>query len=247
MKAMIFAAGVGSRLKPLTNSLPKALIPVNNRPMLEWVILRLRKFGIKDIIINVHHFAEQIINFLNSKNHFNLNIELSHEKILLDTGGGLKKAEWFFKGEKDILVHNTDILSDIDLQRLFVEHTSSQADATLCVRERKTSRYLLFDAEGKLCGWRSTQKNETIWVKEIVKTYDEWSFNGIHIISKNLLNKLKADVIYPIIPEYLRLAKDHKINAFNTTECRWIDLGSVENIKNISNTFNEKYFYELTI
>ena len=215
--------------------------------MLEWVILRLGKFGINDIIINVHHYAEQIINFLNSKNHFDINIEVSYEKILLDTGGGLKKAEWFFEGEKDILVHNTDILSDIDLHKLYIEHTSSAADATLCVRKRKTGRYLLFDNKGQLLGWRSTQKNETIWVEKKVKTYDEWSFNGIHIISKNLLNKLKAEVIYPIIPEYLRLAKDHKINAFNTTEYRWLDLGKVENIRNLNYTFDDQYFYELTI
>lgn len=244
---MIFAAGVGSRLKPFTDSVPKALIPVNNRPMLEWVILRLRKFGINDIIINVHHYAEQIINFLNSKNHFDINIEVSYETILLDTGGGLKKAEWFFEGEKDILVHNTDILSDIDLHGLFVQHTSSEADATLCVRERKTSRYLLFDAKGKLCGWRSTQKNQTIWVESKVKTYEELSFNGIHIISRNLLNKLKAEITYPIIPEYLRLAKDHKINAFNTTGYRWMDLGKFENIANVNHTFDNQYFYELTI
>ena len=247
MKAMIFAAGLGTRLKPLTNSMPKALIPVNNRPMIEWLILRLIKYDIKNIIINVHHHADQIIDFLRSKNHFNINIEISHELKLLDTGGGLKKAEWFFEGEKDILIHNADAFSDIDIYKFYLEHIKNEADATLCVRKRKTRRYLLFDKKGQLVGWKSKAENRTIWVNKKIDPVDEFSFNGIHIISGKLIHKLKAENIYPIIPEYLRLARSHKINAFNTSAYNWMDLGTIKNIKDINNTFDQKYFENLTI
>lgn len=247
MKAMIFAAGLGTRLKPLTNSIPKALVPVNNRPMIEWLILRLIKFNITNIIINVHHYADQLINFLISKDHYNINIQISHEVELLDTGGGLKNAEWFFDGEEDILIHNTDILSNIDFEALYLEHIKNNADATLCVRKRRTNRYLLFDNRNLLVGWRSKAEKKTIWVDKTIEPVNEFSFNGIHIVSGKLLSKLKAEKVYPIIPEYLRLAKSHKISAFNTSVYKWQDLGTIENIKNIDNMFNQKYFDKLTI
>ena len=247
MKAMIFAAGLGTRLKPLTNSKPKALIPINNKPMLEWLILRLKKYDIKNIIVNVHHHADQIIQFLRSKDNFNINIEISHEINLLETGGGLKKAEWFFEGEKDILIHNSDILSDINFSKIYLEHSIKNSDATLCVSKRKTSRYLLFDSNGQLCGWKSTHENKTLWVDKPVDQVDEFAFNGIHLISKKVLKKFKAESKYPIIPEYLRLAKDNKICALNTSEYSWTDLGNVENVKKVSKQFNKRYFSNLTI
>ena len=247
MKAMIFAAGLGTRLRPLTNSKPKALIPINNKSMLEWLILRLKKYDIKNIIINVHHHADQIIHFLRSNENFNINIEISHETNLLETGGGLKKAEWFFEGEKDILIHNSDILSDIDFSQLYLEHSINNSDATLCASIRKSNRYLLFDSANQLCGWKSTSENKTLWVDKPADPAYELAFNGIHIISGKLLKKFKAENKYPIIPEYLRLAKDYKICAFNTLEYKCIDLGKTENIKNVSKYFNEKYFSNLII
>ena len=244
---MIFAAGLGTRLKPLTESKPKALVEVNNKPMLEWVILRLIKFDIKSIIINVHHFADQVIDFLRSRENFNIHIEISFEKSLLDTGGGLKKAEWFFEGEKDFLVHNCDVLSDIDLEKFYLQHKTRNAAASLCVSKRKTSRYLLFNTEGHLCGWKSIRDNKTLWTAEAVNPVDELSFNGIHIISGKLLKKFKAAAKYPIIYEYLRLAKENRICAFNTSEYNWADLGRAENIESIHKDFNRNYFSYLTI
>jgi len=244
---MIFAAGLGTRLKPLTDSKPKALVTVNNRPMLEWVILRLIKYDIKNIIINVHHFAEQIIDFLRSRENFNIQIEISHESNLLDTGGGLKKAEWFFEGEKDILVHNCDVFSDVDLKNIYLEHVSKDAAATLCVSKRQTSRYLLFNSDGTLCGWKSLRENKTLWAKNAVKKTDAFSFNGIHLLSGKLLKKFKAVDKYPIIPEYLRLAGENRICAYDASGDHWADLGKAENIENIHKKFNREYFSYLTI
>jgi len=247
MKAMIFAAGLGTRLESLTRSRPKALVPVYERPMLEWVILKLIKFDITHIIVNVHHYAEQVIDFLRSKNNFNINIEISHEINLLDTGGGLKKAQWFFEGEKDILIHNCDILSDIDLKKMYLEHSLNNTDATLCVSQRQTSRYLLFDNNSRLCGWKSLKEDKTLWASEVIDPVQSFSFNGIHIVSLNLLKKFKATDNYPIIPEYLRLAKDNKICAFEASGYHWVDLGRPENLKNVGKKFNKKYFSSLTI
>lgn len=244
---MIFAAGLGTRLKPLTNSIPKALVLINKRPMLEWLILRLIQFNIKNIIINVHHYADQIINFLRSKNNFNINIEISHEIQLLDTGGGLKKAEWFFEGEKEILIHNCDVLSDIDFYKLYLNHIESEAHATLCVRKRKTNRYLLFDASNQLAGWRMKNENRDIWVSDERKKVQELSFNGIHIISTKLINKLSPENVYPIIPEYLRLAKTYKIKAFNTSQYKWADAGNKKDLDEINKQFNNEYFNGLTV
>jgi N-acetyl-alpha-D-muramate 1-phosphate uridylyltransferase len=247
MKAMIFAAGLGTRLKPLTISRPKALIPVHGKPMLEWVILKLKKNNIEDIIINVHHYPGQVIDFLKSKDNFNINIEISHEHDLLDTGGGLKKAGWFFENEKDILIHNTDILSDIDLSAMYQQHTRNNADATLCVSQRPSSRYLLSDSSGYLCGWQSIKTAETLWVEKPVKNVRQFAFNGIHIISEKFIKKFKAESNYPIIPEYLRLAKDHKICFYDASQSRWLDLGKNKNLKRADKLFNDKYFSELTI
>lgn len=247
MKAMIFAAGLGKRLKPYTDSKPKALVEVYKKPMLEWVILRLKQFGISKIIINVHHFSDQIINFLNSKNNFGIHIEISQEDELLDTGGGLKNAFWFFRDEDDILVHNTDILSDIDLNQLYVYHKKNKSDATLCIRSRKTNRFLLFKDDNQLCGWTSKKEKKTLWVNEPQKQYHELSFCGIHIISSSLLKNLSFQKIFPIIPEYLRFARDHKIQGFRSDNFTWLDLGKKENIDSAQSLFAEEYFSNLLI
>ena len=152
MKAMIFAAGLGTRLKPLTDHLPKALVPVAGKPMLEHVILKLKAAGFTEIVINIHHFGEQIIGFLQANQHFGLTIHISDEREqLLDTGGGIQKASTFFQGNEPFLVHNVDILSDTDLKTLYDYHVQSGNDATLLASQRKTSRYLLFDDTDRLC------------------------------------------------------------------------------------------------
>jgi len=155
MKAMIFAAGLGSRLKPLTDTMPKALVPVAGRPMLEHVILKLKAFGFTEIVINIHHFGEQILEFLKVNDNFGLTIHISDERdVLLDTGGGIRKASSFFENsDEPFLVHNVDILSNVDLKELYDYHLQTDGLATLLVSQRKTSRYLLLDAEKRLCGW----------------------------------------------------------------------------------------------
>ncbi len=245
MKALVFAAGLGTRLKPLTNSMPKALVPIYNRPILEWVILRLIKFGIKEIIVNVHHFADQIIDFLNSKNHFGIKIEISHEEELLDTGGGLKKASWFFENEKDFLIHNADILSNIDLKQMYVHHINVKADATLAIRRRRTNRYLLFNDKGQLCGWRAKKENKTLWVKKAENKIDELSFCGIHIFSTKLLAELNSANKFPIINEYLKLASHYTVYGFDTEAFNWLDLGRKENLKEVEKIFIQPYFEEI--
>ena len=161
MKALIFAAGLGTRLKPLTDTMPKALVPIDGKPLLEHVILKLKAAGFNQIIVNVHHFPDQIIDFLKSKNNFDLRIEVSDERDkLLDTGGGVKKAKWFFDDGKPFLVHNVDILSNIDLQSLYQQHLETSPLATLVVSEHDTFRYFLFDKEARLKGWINEKTGE---------------------------------------------------------------------------------------
>src|SRR5690606_32019928 len=154
MKAMIFAAGMGTRLKPLTDTIPKALVPVGGKPLLQHIIEKLKRFGFNEIIINIHHFGQQIIDFVQENNSFDIRIEFSDEREqLLDTGGGIKKAAWFFDDNKPFLVHNVDILSNIDLQELYHFHLKNNTIATLLCSIRQTSRYLLFDTDNHLRGW----------------------------------------------------------------------------------------------
>ena len=159
MKAMVLAAGLGTRLRPLTDDRPKALVEVAGRTLLEITLARLRSFGIREVMVNVHHFADLVIEHLKAHHDFGMRIEVSREDALLDTGGGLKKAAWFFledaHREEPFIVHNVDVLSTIDLQRMVQVHTRNQALATLAVQDRETSRYLLFDAQHQLCGRRT--------------------------------------------------------------------------------------------
>ncbi|MDR2853752.1 MAG: NTP transferase domain-containing protein, partial [Prevotellaceae bacterium] len=153
-KALIFAAGLGTRLQPFTNTMPKALVPIGGKPLLEHIILKLKHSGFDEIIINIHHFGEQIIDFLQNKNHFGIRIEISDERdILLNTGGGIRKTQWFFNDNAPFLVHNVDILSNIDLRNLYDNHLKNSALATLAVSERATQRYFLFDTQNTLHGW----------------------------------------------------------------------------------------------
>src|SRR5713101_3379405 len=163
MKAMILAAGLGMRLRPLTDHRPKALVEIAGRTLLEITLARLRAFGISDVIINVHHFADMVMEYLKTNNNFGMRITISREEVLLDTGGGLKKAAYFFGDdssslEEPFILHNVDVISTIDLQRMVQLHTENQALATLAVQDRETSRYLLFDNASELCGRRSERE-----------------------------------------------------------------------------------------
>ena len=164
MKAMVLAAGLGTRLRPLTDDRPKALVEIDGRTLLEIALERLRTFGVTDVIVNVHHFADMIVEYLAARQNFGMHIEISREDVLLDTGGGLKKAAWFFLEDMDdepFLLHNVDVLSNIDLARMVQFHNEHDALATLAVQERQSSRYLLFDEQGQLCGRRFERENRT--------------------------------------------------------------------------------------
>lgn len=196
MKAMIFAAGLGTRLRPLTDHTPKALVSVAGKPMLERVILRLKEAGFNDITVNIHHFGEQIIEFLRANNDFGITIHLSDERdMLLDTGGGIKKARPFLDGNEPFLVHNADILSDINLAELYRHHRESNAETTLLVSQRQTSRYLLLDDANRLHGWinKSTGETKPEGFSFQERQYKEMAFGGIHVISLPFSAIWKAD------------------------------------------------------
>jgi len=179
MKAMIFAAGLGTRLKPLTDSMPKALVPIGGKPLLQHIIEKLSNAGFKEIVINVHHFPEQIIRFLRDNDNFGLHIEVSDESDkLLDTGGGIRKASAFLKGDTPFLVHNVDILSNADLGKLYDSHTRQEEMATLLVSQRKTSRYLLFDEQYMLKGWINDSTDE---VKSPYPVSHRKNTGGLHL------------------------------------------------------------------
>ncbi|MFH1319300.1 MAG: nucleotidyltransferase family protein [Bacteroidota bacterium] len=239
MKAIIFAAGLGTRLSPLTDKKPKALIEINGIPLLEIVIERLKFSGIRDMIINVHHFAGMIIDFLNKKENFWINISVSDESdLLLDTGGGLKKASWFFDDNKPFLAHNVDILSNIDLNRLYEAHCRSDALATLVVRKRKTSRYFLFDKKMTLCGWKNTTTNEVKYIKSSGSDLTPLAFSGIQIIDPSIFDLLDEGV-FSITGTYLDLAKDHKIQAFADDSTLWMDLGKKQDLDEAGRVIDE--------
>ena len=230
MKAMILAAGLGTRLRPLTDHRPKALVEVAGRPLLEITLSRLRAFGIRDVIINVHHFADVIVNYLQSNGNFGMNIAISREDVLLDTGGALKKAAHFLAGESDgdmpFLLHNVDVLSSIDLRRMTEFHTHNKALATLAVQNRETSRYLLFDERDRLCGRRYGSGGTTEMVRAAQQP-QPLAFSGIHVIATRFLGMMTEAGAFSIITSYLRLAaQNENIIAFRADDNYWRDLGN---------------------
>lgn len=232
---MVLAAGLGTRLRPLTDDRPKALVQVAGRTLLETTLARLRSFGVSEAIVNVHHFAEMVEEYLKSHDNFGMRIEISREDELLDTGGGLKKAGWFFlegsSADEPFVLHNVDVISSIDLRRMVKFHRSSGALATLAVQNRQTSRYVLFDDEGQLCG-RSTGHDGAIEWARRTKHFQARAFAGIHVISPRLLRKLSEEGAFSIIAAYLRLAgAEEKIVRFRADEYYWQDLGKIESLK----------------
>jgi NDP-sugar pyrophosphorylase family protein len=231
MRAMILAAGLGTRLRPLTNDRPKALVEVAGRTLLEITLARLRGFGIREVIVNVHHFADLIAECLKNNSSFGMRIEISREDVLLDTGGGLKKAGWFFLEEPDepFLLHNVDVISTIDLGHMLESHQQTGALATLAVQERESSRQLLFDENDQLCG-RQMRDHEP----EIARTSKHShprAFSGIHVISPRLLPMMTETGVFSIIETYLRLAgQGERIASFPANKYYWRDLGKPENV-----------------
>ena len=225
MKAMILAAGLGTRLRPPTEHKPKALVEINGITLLEHLIRRFKASGINEIIINAHHFSDQIIDFIEQNNHFDIRIEISIEKDLLDTGGGLKRAAWFFDDNEPFIMQNVDVITDLDYQDIYEAHLQSGALATLAVRKRETSRYLLFDHSNLLCGWENTQDKEKIIVRSS-EPLDQWSFMGIHVLSPKITEFFGTESAFSIIHKYLELAKTGvPIYGFPADSCQWMDVG----------------------
>ena len=242
MKAMVLAAGLGTRLRPLTDDRPKALVEVGGRTLLEIALARLRTFGIREVIVNVHHFADKVISFLKAHDNFGMRIEVSREDVLLDTGGGLKKAGWFFledSGAEPFVLHNVDVVSTIDLQRMVAFHSETQALATLAVQQRDSSRQLIFDENLQLCGRRIGKDQKATMVREAKET-QELAFSGIHIISPRLIMLMKEEGIFSIIDCYLRLAGGgEKIPAFRADEYYWRDLGKAADLQQAARDFEQ--------
>lgn len=228
---MIFAAGLGTRLKPFTNTKPKALAELNGRTLLEINIKRLQAFGFNDMVVNVHHFSSQVIEFLKSNNNFGANIYISDETdFLLDTGGGLKKAAHFFQNDESILVHNVDVVSSIDLQYLHKKHTENNSLATLACMERKSTREFLIDSNNELCGWRNNQTGEIKESKLPSGFLKPIAFTGIHVINSELIKKITEEGAFSITNVYLRLAKENSIKVEVFKDITWFDLGTPEQL-----------------
>lgn len=235
MKAMVLAAGLGTRLQPLTDDRPKALVELGGRTLLELTLARLRSFGIHDVIVNTHHFGDKIAGYLRANDNFGMHIEISREEILLDTGGGLKNAAQFFLSEgrdldEPFLLHNVDVLSNIDFGSMLEEHRRRGALATLAMQDRATSRPLLFDENSLLCGRRLGANG----ADEIVRQSDKklpLAFAGIHVISTRIFPLMNEGDAFSIIPTYLRLAREgESIAAFRADKYYWRDLGRPQQI-----------------
>ena len=229
---MILAAGLGTRLRPLTDDRPKALVEINGRTLLEITLARLQSFGIREVIVNVHHFADMIADYLRTHDNFGMRIEISREDVLLDTGGGLKQAGWFFLegGEESFVIHNVDVIGTIDIERMVTVHNDSGALATLAVQERETSRYLLFDQKLQLCGRQSREGNP-----EVVRpaaSLQPLAFCGIHVISRRIFSLLTEEGVFSdhsrIFAAGGRRREDHGISGRSVFVARSREAGECE-------------------
>lgn len=241
---MIFAAGLGTRLRPLTNDRPKALVEIGGKTMLERVITKLAEAGFDDITINIHHFGQKIIDFLEQHNNFGLNIHISDERdLLLDTGGGILKARHLLDGNEPFLVHNADIVTSVDLHAMWNTHIESGAMATLLVKDRKTSRYFVFDGDNRLQGWINKSTGET---RPSAFTHcegmRELAFGGIHVISPSIFDELEkysqGQAKFSITPFYVDECHNHVIKGFvQNTPYTWLDVGKPETLKEAEELF----------
>ncbi|MFN8006445.1 MAG: sugar phosphate nucleotidyltransferase [Terriglobia bacterium] len=247
MKAMILAAGLGTRLHPLTLSRPKAMLEVQGVPLLALVLGRLVQQGFTEIIVNAHHFADQIISFLDEYRRHStppqITIQVSKEALLLDTGGGVQNAAWFFDDGKPFLVHNVDVLTDLNLVQLMNAHQSAEALVTLAVRERKTTRYFLFDRGNRLCGWQSTDPSETRLACPGVGPLLPLAFMGIQVVSPLIFEKLNLTAPFSLVEAYLQLASNgESLLAFRADDARWMDLGRKDHLERAPSVFGESFF-----
>ncbi len=238
MKAMIFAAGLGTRLLEETSDKPKALVEIDGKTLLQRAIEKLKNEGVDEIVVNVHHFAGRVIQFL-SENDFGIPVHISDESgKLLETGGGLKKAARFFDDKSSVIIYNVDILSNLNIKKLVAEHQKSGVLATLVVRNRTTQRYLKFDNEKRLVGWINKKTGETkVSVAENFNKSVEMAFSGIHIVEPKLFKLMPAEERFPIINLYLELAKTHLIKGYFDDSDLWMDVGKPEQLEEARRLF----------
>jgi len=240
MKALILAAGLGTRLKPITDNKPKALVEINGKTLLQHTIERLKLSGVNDIIVNVHHFAQDVIDYLKANNNFGANISISDERdLLLDTGGGIKNATWFFDCGSPFLVHNVDVISDIDLRKFYKTHEESKVLVSLAVRERTSSRYLLFDEHDILCGWENVKTGEEIRTRIPDGELKALAFSGIQIMDPMIFNYMPDENVFSVIDLFLSLAPNYLIKAYRHDDTSWLDLGKKENLREAEKHFTK--------
>ncbi len=240
MKSMLFAAGLGTRLRPLTNDRPKAMVEVKGKPLLQWALERLIAAGSNQIIVNVHHYADMIVDFIKSKNSFGVQIEISDEREkVLETGGGLKKAQWFFDDVDPFLVCNVDVLTNMDLAAFYNNHLKTNALATLAVRHRATSRYLLFDNKNRLVGWQNVKTGEVRSRLDLRKMdLSNLAFSGIHAISPSIFDLMPAEDKFSIIEVYLKAMEKETILGHPHDDDFWLDVGKPEALETAEGSSN---------
>jgi N-acetyl-alpha-D-muramate 1-phosphate uridylyltransferase len=227
MKAMVFAAGIGSRLKEFTKDTPKCLIEVGGIPMLERVVEQLKGAGVNSLVINVHHHADKVIQFVESRNNFGVNVTFSREPSLLDTGGGLKNVARHFNGEEAFLIHNADIFSDIDLKGLVSSHRARNAIGTLAVMERPSQRGLHFSADNRLVGWTG----ENAVAPEGTRVL---AFCGISVASARIFEFMGDEAVFSIIKSYLTAARaTGAVWGEVVSNCEWTDIGTPEQLQGL--------------
>ena len=231
---MILAAGLGTRLKELTKDKPKALVEVAGKPLLQRNIENLVAQGFDTIVINIHHFGDQIVDFV-EQHHFDAKILISDERgALMDTGGGIVQALPYFRDTQAVLVHNVDILSDVDLRAYYDGFLRSNDDAWLLTQDRQTSRKLLFDADQLLIGWRNLNDGSFKWVNGAKEGFKELAFNGIHVFKPSIFETYPVQR-YSIIDLYLELATQHKIRSQEIQPNFWFDIGKINDFNKIDN------------
>lgn len=243
MKAMILAAGKGTRLMPLTEHLPKALLPVRNVPLLQHCIQYFKFFGVTEIIINVHHFAGQIADFLALHNNFGIRIEISHERDeLLNTGGGLMKARWFFDDGKPFFLAAVDVITNLDLIRLYQYHLENKPLVTLAVKQRPSTREFIFDDQYILCGWINHITGEIRWSRP-TENFHPIAFSTIHVIDPALFDKVIEKDAFSLTDLYLRLAAENTIKGFEHNNSAWFECGRVENLSTLNKSREIQHIY----
>ena len=241
MKAFILAAGLGTRLRPTTNDIPKALVKINGAPLIEHIIKRLKDGGCEKIIINLHHYVDKVVKFLASVNYLDTDITISDESgQLLDTGGGLKKISWFFAPGESFIVHNVDIITDFEIPELHKSHLSSGKIATLTVQKRESSRYFLFDEERNLCGWKNIKTGEQKTTRKPVGNLEQYAFSGIHCTDSRIFKYFPEENVFSLVDLFLKAASHEEITFFDHTGSRFIDVGKKENLIKAEETLQNR-------